>query len=119
MLRFKIKQMVQAKGILHPHQFLMKNCGFTSNKAFNLLNETQKSITLSDASTLCEQLTCTPNDLLFWEQNASDKLPDDHPCLSQLSAPDAQSDWKKILKSLSKEDVDDLYKQAQSRLNKR
>jgi hypothetical protein len=97
----------------------MKVCGFSRGKAFNLLNNNQKAISLNDISTLCEMLFCTPNDLYYWENTASKRLSETHPCITQLSPPGNLDNWQLMLKKLTPDKISELYRQAENFLNEK
>ncbi len=81
MLQFRIRYLLDSKGIVNPYNFLIKN-GFTPNVATRLINDKQGQLKLSQVTKLCKILKCTPNDMLKWVGVKGDDLPDDHPLLS-------------------------------------
>jgi len=112
MLKFKIKEVLEASGKLHPGNWLMKNSGLGEGKSYKLVNSLQKSISLEDLSKLCRILNCTPNDLLYWEQTAQNRLPTDHPCLLNLEKPIKNGDWNSIFRKMSPDKVLELNRLA-------
>jgi len=109
MLVLKLKEVLISKGIIHPHAWLMKICGFYRSKATKWLNAKHHYINLKELSVLCEMLYCTPNDLFYWENTSSGKLPDNHPCISQLTRATDHDNWINMLKSLTPDKVSELY----------
>ena len=109
MLRFKVKEILETVGKKTPGTWLKKHCDMSHPKAYNILNNKQKSINLRDFSKLCENLNCTPNDLMYWEQTARTKIPDTHPCITRLTVPDKNSDWFKIFSQLSADKIIELH----------
>lgn len=81
MLQFRIRYMLDSKGIVNPYNFLIKN-GFTPNVATRLINDKQGQLKLSQVTKLCKLLKCTPNDILKWVDTKDDHLPSDHPLFS-------------------------------------
>jgi len=119
MLRFKVKEILDATGIKAPGAWLQKHCEMSHPKAYNILNNKQKSINLRDFSKLCENLNCTPNDLLYWEETPRTKIPDTHPCMTQLTKPEPNSNWFKIFTQLSSDKIRELHQVALEKLNKK
>lgn len=66
MLRFNLTNLMQARGIRKPSQYLIKTLGIGSNSATDLKMGRTWSLNLRHVSTLCYALKCTPNDLLEW-----------------------------------------------------
>ena len=119
MIKFKIKELLLAAGKPNPGRWLTTHCDFNAGKAYKFVNGKQKSITLEDISKLCENLNCTPNDLLYWEQTKSHTLPQGHPCITQLTAPNANDDWFTIFKKLTPDKVLELHQVALDKLNEK
>ena len=116
MLHFKVKEILQATAKKHPGVWLQKHCDLSESKAYKILNEKQDSINLRDFSKLCEKLNCTPNDLLYWEQTARNRLPDNHPCVTQLQKPEKNSDWAMIFSQLTPDKILELHTVALEKL---
>ena len=111
MLSFKIKQLIEKKGTSNAFTFLTKKCKISSHVAVKLLRNEQKSLSKKDMSSICQQLNCTPNDLFFWD-NKTANLPDDHALNAILSQPEHVTNWNIILSTLPKESVSKLYQMA-------
>ena len=112
MLHYKIKQVLQATGHRYPATWLKNHCNFGKDKAYKSLNGDQKTINMRDLSKLCENLNCTPNDLMYWEQTARTKVPETHPCMTQLKPPLKISDWDMVFKHLPADKVLELHEMA-------
>ena len=48
MLKFKVKERLLASGTKNPAMWLMKTCGFSKTKAYNIANDKQKMISTAD-----------------------------------------------------------------------
>ena len=116
MLRFKIVEKIHANGHPRPFSFLTKMLGFGKSKATHYATDKQKQLSLADLSSLCQVLNCTPNDLLYWQQDPKKPLPAEHPCLLQLSPPAAVSNWASIAHMLSDADRQQVYTLLQQQL---
>ena len=114
MLSLKLKEVLAQQGKLQPYRWLTRLCGFSKAKAVNLINLKQKSIAFADLSTLCVNLHCTPNDLLYWDETKSRKLPPTHPIMTQLTPPPDIEGWKQLFKHMTEEQIKELYNQGLS-----
>ncbi len=119
MLHFKLKHVMQANGIIYPHAWLMRNCGFTPNKASKILNGKQQTLSANDLSFLCMALNCTPNDLLYWEQTKRYHVGEAHPLLTQLTPPPNNSDWRTMLRSIDAQDAKQVFDLIQEKMDKK
>lgn len=119
MLKFKIRELLLSLDKRHPQTWLTKICNFTPSKANKLANNKQQSINLKDFSMLCHQLNCSPNDLLYWQNTTSLTLPPQHPCMVQLTPPDQEPEWRKILGSMRPDEVLELKKIAEEKIKNR
>ncbi len=81
MLQFRIRYLLDSKGIVNPYNFLIKN-GFTPNVATRLIHDNQGQLKLSQVTKLCKLLKCTPDDMLKWVGTKDDNLSNDHPLLT-------------------------------------
>ena len=118
MLAFKVKELMEKKGIIKPFSYLKSQLKITPSSITNLLNGKSKSINLKHISQLCKAFDCTPNDLFYWD-NTHDNLPETHHLLTDLKAPDKITNWNLILHALPKEKVDELFEIAKEELEKR
>ncbi len=100
MLKFKVKQLIEAHGVKHPAIWLKKACGMNRGKAYKIINNQQEMISLEDFSRLCMMLHCTPNDLMYWEETPRLGIHETHPCRTQLTPPAKLSNWNDLLKNL-------------------
>ena len=119
MLQFKVKEILEATGKRYPGKWLMFACGMSRPKAYSIINNKQNSINLEDFSKLCENLYCTPNDLMYWKQTASTQVPDDHPCITQLKAPEKNMKWFNVFSQLSPDKMSEVHEFALSKLGKK
>ena len=116
MLHFKVKEILEASGKKFPSAWLVKHCGFSLPKAHNIVNNKQKSINLKDFSKLCENLNCTPNDLMYWDQSKFNPLLDSHPCITKLTKPTKNSNWFTIFSKLPPDKILELHAIAEEKL---
>jgi len=119
MLQFKVNEMLQAAGHRYPAAWLVKHCGMTMAKAYKITQGKQKSISVADFSKLCENLHCTPNDLMYWQETARTKVPPTHPCMTQLTPPNKNADWAVLFKKLPTEKILKLHEQAVNELDEK
>lgn len=80
MLRFRVRYLLESKGIANPYNFLIKS-GFTPNVATRTLNGNAEQVKLRYINRLCKVLQCTPDDLFEWYAGKDETLPDNHPLL--------------------------------------
>jgi DNA-binding Xre family transcriptional regulator len=118
MLEFKIKELMEKKGIIKPFSYLKSQLKIAPKSITQLLNGTQKSMNRTHISKICKAFDCTPNDLFYWD-NTHDKLPETHPLLTDLKTPEKISNWNSILHKLPKEKVDELFELAKQALEKK
>ena len=118
MLEFKIKELIEKKGKVKPFSYLKSQLKITPSSITNLLKGKSKSINRAHISKICKEFDCTPNDLFYWD-NEKDKLPETHHLITDLKAPDKMSNWNSILTALPKNEVEELYKIAKQKLEKR
>jgi DNA-binding Xre family transcriptional regulator len=96
MLYFKIKELMLYCGIKSPQRFLMKAFGYRHSKAYNLVDNRTRTISLDDLSEICQLMNCTPNDLLYWDNSKKYKMKADHPLIVNLSPPPKNVEWKEV-----------------------
>jgi hypothetical protein len=113
MLQFKIKEILEMGGVQNPYTWLKRYLKFGNHKALNILNKTQKTITLHDLSKLCQYLYCTPNDLMYWEPDKRIHIQENHPCLTQLSQAPTTTDWLGLVALVNKADAIILHTKMQ------
>ena len=118
MIQFKLKTLLYSKGIIYPHAWLTRNCNFSTGKATKILRGDQKNINREDLSKICAVLECTPNDIFYWENTPRIYLEEHHPLLQELSPPPRIQDWKKLLRNISPEKAEEIYKMAVKELEK-
>ena len=118
MLKFKVKEILNKTGKKQPVKWLMKHCDFTKTKAYKIYNGKQKSLNLKDCSKLCEALICTPNDFLYWEQRPQTRLPENHPCITNMVNPDNISDWIELFKHYKANEIAEMFDNASEKLKR-
>jgi DNA-binding Xre family transcriptional regulator len=109
MLQFKIKEKIESRGIFTPFTWMVKHCHIPPASANKLLNGKQKSLNLMHLSKLCENLHCTPNELIYWQQTPANALLPTHPCITDLAVPPTHSSIKNLLKSMTAEEMKVFY----------
>ena len=109
MLQFKIKEKIESRGILNPHSWMVKHCKISGLSATKLLSNKQHSVNLKHLSKLCENLHCTPNELLYWQQTPASPLLSTHPCITELPPPPTVTSFKKLLQHLQPKEVEEFY----------
>lgn len=119
MLKFKVKQVLQAAGKKSPAKWLVNVCGFNRGKAYVIAGNNQKSINLEDFSRLCYALQCTPNDLLYWENTPHMTIPDTHPLAQGLVPPATLSNWQEVFKNLAPNEVVEYHKEITAFIEKK
>jgi len=119
MLQFKVKEMLLASGKKNPGIWLMKHCEMSKPKAYSIINNKQKSISLKDFSKLCENLHCTPSDLMYWKETLSTKVLPDHPVMTKLTPPSKNDDWFTLFKNMTPDKIIALHKLALAELEKK
>jgi DNA-binding Xre family transcriptional regulator len=72
MIYLNLKNILEAKGIDKPNQYLFQN-GISRHNAHRLLNHATASISFKLIEKLCLILNCTPNELFTWSNAA--KIP--------------------------------------------
>lgn len=77
MLRFRLRYLLESKGIVLPYNYLIR-MGFSHNIATRCLNGKIGQLKLSQVNLLCKTLNLTPNDLLEWHADKDEALPDNH-----------------------------------------
>lgn len=69
MLKLSARHLFAAKAIVSPQGFLRNN-GFSSYMANDIVTEKVKNFKLDAMERLCLVLNCTPHDFLVWEPDA-------------------------------------------------
>ncbi len=114
MLKFQIKEVILARGILHPHRFLVKHCGIPHVSAINLLSGKQKSLNLNHLSSICANLNITPNDLIYYSTSNNGQNSQHLRIATELVQRTEYMDWEKLLKELPPNKVEELRLQAET-----
>ena len=90
-----LKPILLARNILHPSAYLIK-IGINNNTANKMLNGEAVLVSLRQLTTLCQNLNCTPNDLLSLRQMDLPKTHALHALKTQTDAtPPTISEWLK------------------------
>jgi len=108
MLKLKIKQVLLAQGKQNPQVWLQTHCGLTYRKAFNIINNKQKSIAFADLSNICSVLDCTPDELFWWDNAVKPKVAEWHVCMVKLNKPRKDANWTKRIEGLNPDRVESL-----------
>jgi len=77
-LKLNVEQVFARRGIIHAYTW-MRRSGISKSMAINLLKGDYDKFPMTAMSILCEQLWCTPNDLLTWQPLRADAMPAHHP----------------------------------------
>jgi DNA-binding Xre family transcriptional regulator len=104
MITLEINQIMAARGIERPHNFLVKS-GFTRHVASSILDGTIRNIKLDLIEKLCLILYCTPYDLLWWKPDKNTIVVDHHPILV-LKKQRKNYNWKESLKTMPLDEID-------------
>jgi putative transcriptional regulator len=110
MLKLKLKQVLLSQGRQHPIAWLQKNCNLGFKKAYNLVNNKQKSIAFEDLSKICIVLECTPDELFWWDDTKKKRLHEWHPIKAKLITPAKDSNWASRVEGLNPDRVEALKK---------
>lgn len=86
MLKIDLTPLFNARGIRRPFTFL-RRLGLSSTVAHRLTHQEGKSIRLDHIYKICDELQCTPNDIL-WLDSTND-LPTYHPLQLLKQGPEA------------------------------
>lgn len=77
MIQFRVRYLLEAKGISNPYNFLIK-IGYTPNVATRLLNGKAAQLKLIHVNRFCMALNCTPNDMLAWRPTGKEVVAPNH-----------------------------------------
>lgn len=66
MLKLKLEEVIQSRGIVNPYHYLVKN-GFNYYTAGRLLRNERDSVSYVHLEKLCLLLDCSPSDLFVWQ----------------------------------------------------
>ncbi|MES2616797.1 MAG: helix-turn-helix transcriptional regulator [Bacteroidota bacterium] len=109
MLQFKIKELLLATGKQNPATWLIKHCSISRTKAYAIIKGKQDMISRHDLSALCKALTCTPNDLMYWQNKPGSELSPNHPCITQLTPPQGLGGITKLLEHFEPQKAAEIY----------
>ncbi len=99
MLRYNLTQIFKARAIERPSQFL-REIGFSNGTASKIKQGNSHMLTLRHVEKLCEQLKCTPNDLIEWIPSKGQEAIADHP-LEPLRHCNKASEVTQLINGLS------------------
>jgi len=69
MLEFNLTKVMEARGIVKPYGFMVRN-GFKPTAASKLAKGEVENLRLDYVESLCSLLNCLPNDLFEWTPNS-------------------------------------------------
>jgi len=107
MIRWNLKRIFTAKGILAPNKFLIQN-GHSKSYASSLMNNTVYSISFKKLEQLCVSLNCTPNDLFDFVPDKKVTLPEGH-ALHSISKSDMIDEVAKLMQDLPMEKIEEMW----------
>ena len=79
MIRCRIKELMEARGIKKPRISLLVRLGISRKLAQKYLDGTKTYIHFRHIEIFCRLLNCEPSDLFVWEQGNGLPLADNHP----------------------------------------
>jgi len=77
MLTWNLQAICKARGIEKPFTFLVK-AGLAPHTAHSILRNPTFNMRLKHVEVICARLNCTPNDLLRWNPDPVNTLPEGH-----------------------------------------
>lgn len=77
-LRLNLTQVFPQRSILHPYVWMRRH-GISDGIARRLMNDNYDRVPMTALSILCENLTCTPDELLVWKPLHPEAFPANHP----------------------------------------
>lgn len=98
MLRYNFDRVFKARGIDRPFSYLRK-AGFKDNMAVNINRSKVTKLDVKFMEQLCLLLRCTPNDLMSWEPENKEQVPENHP-LYRIKRNEDQVEISKMLNSI-------------------
>ncbi len=107
MIRWNLKRIFTAKGILKPNKFLIQN-GHSKSYASSLMNDTVYSISLKKLEQLCVSLNCTPNDLFDFVPDKNVTVPEGH-ALQGIRKHGAIEEVAKLMRDLPMEKIEEMW----------
>ena len=106
MLYLNVKTMMRLRGIARPYNWLLQQ-GITAGTAKKILSGAHRSVSFDILEILCEQLRCTPNELIEWRATDAQAVAG-HP-LTELRA-GAHKELQDLAENLSTMSVAELRK---------
>ena len=79
MIRFRIKELMEERGIKKPKIKPLVQRGISFNIAHKYLNGKKQDIGRRHMEILCSFLRCTPSDLFEWVPDGNEPLDEQHP----------------------------------------
>ena len=108
MIRWNLKRIFTAKGIMAPGKFLSQH-GHSRSYASGLMNDTVYSVSLKKLEMLCVSLNCTPNDLFEYVPDAKNVLPKEH-ALQALKKSDVIEEVARLMQDLPMEQIEAMWR---------
>lgn len=113
MLKLSARHLFAAKAIIKPQGFLRNN-GFSSYMANDIVMEKARNFKLDAMEKLCLVLNCTPHDLLVWEPDASIAEPSKFE-LSKLMRQKEIIKLSEQLRGLTIEEIEDVNRYVEEK----
>lgn len=107
MIRWNLKRIFTAKGVLTPNKFLIQN-GHSKSYASSLMNGAVRSVSLDKLEMLCVSLNCTPNDLFDFVPDKKVSVPEGH-ALNSIRKSDFIEDIAKRMQDLPMEQIEEMW----------
>ena len=107
MIRWNLKRIFTAKGILTPNKFLIQN-GHSKSYASSLMNDGVHSVSLKKLEQLCVSLNCTPNDLFDFVPDNKVSVPEGH-ALNSIRKSDMIGEVAKLMQDLPMEKIEEMW----------
>lgn len=110
MLKLKVKEMLQSRGVVYPQAWLRKNLRISYTKANQIVHARLKWVNMQDLDALCQKLDCTPNDLMYYVQDGRQTPLEPAHNLRKLHPPYMDSDLIRVLGKLPPKRVEEYVK---------
>jgi DNA-binding Xre family transcriptional regulator len=98
MLSFNLNPIFKARHIEKPYSFLVK-LGIDPRTASKLISNEVRAVRLNHIELICKALYCEPNELLAYNKEPNEHLPETHP-LAKLIANNEDTSWHEDLKTM-------------------
>jgi DNA-binding Xre family transcriptional regulator len=98
MLSLNLTSILKARQVQKPYSYLVQ-IGISPATATKMVNDRMRVFRLDHIELLCKELHCEPNDLLVYQPNSNNKLPENHP-LNKLLLKEDNTQWQETLKTI-------------------